>query len=220
MRGDDGESFFSPPPTAAAPHLARAAAIEIIKDRSDATAVPVPCNEPDAFPRGPAETRRRSRREAGAVDDEIAAVGGLHDLDHVLLGRQRVPVLIVPRTSVFRLVRKGRRAYQHGQRERRHPFEHDLGLPADGGGRIEAIFSAAKGTPARPDRRCKRKAGACALMVPILWNVPTSSASVTSHARHLDNSRSSRCDHSDLGGPKRQTVYLRPCIYVRRLRPL
>src|SRR5262249_30462587 len=216
-----GESFFSPPPTAAAPHLARAAAIEIIKDRSDAAAVPVACDEPDPFPRDPAETGRRPCREPRAVDDEIAAVRGLHDLDHVLLGRQRVPVLIVvlivPRTSGFRLLRKGRRAYQHGQRERRHPFEHDLGLPADGGGRIEAIFSAAKGTSARPDRRCKRKAGACALMVPILWNVPTSSASVTSHARHLDNSRSSRCDHSDLGGPQRQTVYLSPCIYVRRL---
>src|SRR5262249_57920617 len=83
-------------------------------------------------------------------DDEIAGSSWLDDSVHLLLGRQRVPVLIVvlivPRTSVFRLVRKGRRAYQHGQRERRHPFEHYLGLPADGGGRIEAIFSAAKGT--------------------------------------------------------------------------
>src|SRR5262245_60848105 len=180
MRGDDGESFFSPPPTAAALHLARAAPIEIIKHLSDASAFPVAFYVPYPFPRDPAETGRRPCREPRAVDDEIAAVRGLHDLDHVLLGRQRVPVLIVPRTSVFRLVRKGRRAYQHGQRERRHPFEHDLGLPADGGGRIEAIFSAAKGTPARPDRRCKRKAGACALMVLSLWNVPTSSASVTS----------------------------------------
>src|SRR6266568_3039212 len=173
----------SPPTAAAAPHLAGVATIEVIKERGDAAAVPVAGDEPDAFARGPAETGRRPRREAGAVDDEIAAVGGLHDLDHVLLGRQRVPVLVVvsvvPRARVFHLVRKRRRAYQHGQRERRHPFEHYLGLPADGAGRIEAIFSAAKGTPARPDRRCKRKAGV-ALMPPILWNVPTSSASVTS----------------------------------------
>src|SRR5262249_57822324 len=85
----------SPPTAAAAPHLASVATIEVIKARSDATAVPVAGDEPDAFARGPAETRGRARREPGAVDDEIAAVGGLHDLDHVLLRRQRVPVHVV-----------------------------------------------------------------------------------------------------------------------------
>src|SRR5262249_37580003 len=114
----------SPPPTAAAPHLARAAAIEIIKDRGGAAAVPVPRNEPDPFPRGPAETSRRPCREPRAVDDEIAAVRGLHDFDHVLLGRQIVPVLIVPPTWIFHLVCEGRRAYRRGQGERRHPLEH------------------------------------------------------------------------------------------------
>src|SRR5215468_2771 len=122
----------SPPAAAATPHIAGVATIEVIKARSDATAVPVAGDEPDAFACGPAETRRRARREAGAVDDEIAAVGGLHDLDHVLLGRQIVPVLVivlvVPRATVFLLLllRKRRRVYQHGQRERRHPFEHFL----------------------------------------------------------------------------------------------
>src|SRR5215471_13849358 len=140
----------SPPTAAAAPHIAGVATIEVIKARSDATAVPVAGDEPDAFACGPAETRRRARREAGAVDDEIAAVGGLHDLDHVLLGRQRVPVLVVvlvvPRARVFLLLlllRKRRRVYQHGQRERRHPFEHFL-PPLTALERIEAIFRAAK----------------------------------------------------------------------------
>src|SRR5262249_56474655 len=88
----------SPPPTAAAArYVAGVATIEVIKARSDATAVPVAGDEPDAFACGPAETRRRQCREPRAVDDEIAAVRGLHDLDHVLLGRQREPVLIVPR---------------------------------------------------------------------------------------------------------------------------
>src|SRR5262249_27182262 len=139
----------SPPTAAAAPHLAGVATIEIIKERSDAAAVPVARDEPDPFAGGPAETGRRPCREARAVDNEIAAVGGLHDLDLVVLGRQIVPVVVVPRTTVFHLVRKGRRAYQHGQRERRYAFEHDLGHPADGAERIEAILSAAKGTHLR-----------------------------------------------------------------------
>src|SRR6266481_8933291 len=147
----------SPPTAATAPHLAGVATIEVIKARSDATAVPVAGDEPDAFACGPAETRRRPRRESGAVDDEIAAVGGLHDLDHVLLGRQRVlvlvVVLVVPRARVVHVVREGRRGYQHGQRERRHPFQHDVRLPADAAGRIEAIFSAAKGTRLRDSVR-------------------------------------------------------------------
>src|SRR5215467_1000230 len=166
----------SPPTAAAAPHITGVATIEVIKARRDATAVPVAGDEPDAFACGPAETRRRARREAGAVDDEIAAVGGLHDLDHVLFGRQRVPVLVVvlvvPRGRVFLLLlRKRRRGYQHGQRERRHPFEHNLRLPADGGGRIEAIFSPAKGMPReRPcDARSASWAGpGVARMLPIL----------------------------------------------------
>src|SRR5262245_38888429 len=166
----------SPPTAAATPHIAGVATIEVIKARSDATAVPVAGDEPDAFACGPAETRRRARREAGAVDDEIAAVGGLHDLDHVLFGRQRVAVLVVvlvvPRARVFLLLlRKRRRGYQHGQRERRHAFEHNLRLPADGGGRIEAIFSPAKGMPReRPcDARSASWAGpGVARMLPIL----------------------------------------------------
>src|SRR5947209_3567904 len=111
----------SPPTAATAPHLAGVATIEVIKERGDATAVPVAGDEPDAFARGPAETRRCPRRESGAVDDEIAAVGGLHDLDHMLLRRQSVliVVLVVPRAMIFQLSRKGRSAYQHGQRERR-----------------------------------------------------------------------------------------------------
>src|SRR6516162_4696920 len=118
------ESLSSPPPTAAAPHLARAAAIEIVKDRGDAAAVPVARKEPDPFPRGPAETGWRPCREPRAVDDEIAAPRRLHDFDHVLLGRQIVPVLIVPPTWIFHLVCEGRRAYRRGQGERRHPLEH------------------------------------------------------------------------------------------------
>src|SRR5262249_49654112 len=97
-QGSGAPKTASSPPTAAAaaPHVAGVATIEVIKARGDAAAVPVPCNEPDAFPRGPAETSRRPCREPRAVDDEIAAVRGLHDFDHVLLGRQIVPVLIVP----------------------------------------------------------------------------------------------------------------------------
>src|SRR5262249_47485742 len=114
----------SPPTAAAAPHVAGVATIEVIKARGDAAAVPVPCNEPDAFPRGPAETSRRPCREPRAVDDEIAAVRGLHDFDHVLVGRQIVPVLIVPPTWIFHLVCEGRCAYRRGQGERRHPLEH------------------------------------------------------------------------------------------------
>src|SRR6516162_11840265 len=91
------ETLSSPPPTAAAPHLARAAAIEIIKHRGDAAAVPVARDEPDPLTRRPSQAGRRPCREPRAVDDEIAAVRGLHDFDHVLLGRQIVPVLIVPR---------------------------------------------------------------------------------------------------------------------------
>src|SRR5262249_52980185 len=82
----------SPPPTAAAPHLARAAAIEIIKHRGDAAAVPVARDEPDPLTRRPSQAGRRPCREPRAVDDEIAAVRGLHDFDHVLLGRQIEPV--------------------------------------------------------------------------------------------------------------------------------
>src|SRR5262249_5152658 len=122
----------SPPTAAAAPHLAGIATIEIVKERSDATAVPVAGDEPDAFACGPAETGRRPRRESGAVDDEIAAVGGLHDLDHVLLRRQRVAVRGVPPARIIHTVRKGGRAYRHGQRERRQPFEHFFASPLTG----------------------------------------------------------------------------------------
>src|SRR5215470_2729433 len=161
----------SPPAAASTPHIAGGATIEVIKARSDATAVPVAGDEPDAFACGPAETRRRQCREPRAVDDEIAAVRGLHDLDHVLLGRQREPVLIVPRARVVHVGREGRRACQRGQRERRHPFEHDLWPPANGAGRIEAIFSAAKGMPRGGlcDARSTLRAGSgVARMLPIL----------------------------------------------------
>src|SRR5262249_30352305 len=47
------ESVSSPLPTAAAPHLARAAAIEIIKHRGHAAAVPVARDEPDPLTRRP-----------------------------------------------------------------------------------------------------------------------------------------------------------------------
>src|SRR5262249_56760529 len=93
----------SPPPTAAAPHLARAAAIEIIKHRGDAAAVPVARDEPDPLTRRPSQASRRPCREPRAVDDEIAAVSGLHDFDHVLLCRQLEPVLIVPPARIFHL---------------------------------------------------------------------------------------------------------------------
>src|SRR5262245_38656919 len=131
----------SSPPTAAAPHLARAAAIEIIKHRGDAAAVPVARDEPDPLPRRPSQAGRRPCREPRAVDDEIAAVRGLHDFDHVLLGRQIEPVLMA---RIFHLGRKGRRACEHGQRERRHPFEHDLGLP------LVSRFRSSQALAARP----------------------------------------------------------------------
>ncbi len=74
-----------------APHLAGAAPMEIVEHRVDAAAVPVAGEEPDPLARGPAQAGRRLAGEARAVDDEIAAVGRLHDLDHVPLGRKVMP---------------------------------------------------------------------------------------------------------------------------------
>src|ERR1700730_17600145 len=80
-----------------APGLAPAVAIEIVEHRHDAGAVPVAGEELDPLARRPAQAGSRSAREVRAVDDEIAAPRRLHDLDHVPLGRQEVPMTVFER---------------------------------------------------------------------------------------------------------------------------
>src|SRR4029450_10469692 len=111
------DQFCSPPPTAAAPHLAGVAAIEIIKGRDDAAAIPVACNERDPLASRPPKTGRCPCRKPRPVDDEVSAIRGLHDLDHVLLGREIKPLRIVPAGGVFLLLLTGGGADQHMQRE-------------------------------------------------------------------------------------------------------
>src|SRR5262245_7957640 len=66
----------------AARHLAAAAPGEVIEHRHVAAAVPIPGDELDPLARRPAQAGRRPASETVAVDDEPAAPGGLHDLDH------------------------------------------------------------------------------------------------------------------------------------------
>src|SRR5262245_16524733 len=102
----------------AAPHLAPVAPCVVVEDRADAAAVPVAGDEPDPFARDPAEAGRRPSRKARAIDDETRAVGGRYDLDHVSLGRQSEPVLVVVLAYDTHLVRQNRLAHQQAQRER------------------------------------------------------------------------------------------------------
>src|SRR5262249_30636195 len=112
------------PDAAAAPHFAAVAAIEIIKHRDGAAGVPVPGKKRNPLARHPSVTGRRSRGKARAVDDEIAAPGGLHDFDDVALGRQVEPLRIVSLGCVVHAVGKRRRAHQRSQGERRYRFQH------------------------------------------------------------------------------------------------
>ena len=64
-----------------APHLAGAAPPYIVEHRIDAVAVPVARDELDPLARSPVHTGGRLRGEPSAIDDELAAVRRLDDLD-------------------------------------------------------------------------------------------------------------------------------------------
>ena len=149
----------------AAPRLAPAVASKIIEHRRDAVAVPVAGKERDPVARRPAEASRRHPGESNAVDDEVAAVGRLHDFDHMARRRQTMPIMArPPLPGIGCLVRKrSALARQCRQRERHCCSQHALSppLPLDQNNK-DYLQRRAKRGPRRPDPIVTFWSGRCA----------------------------------------------------------